>query len=194
MSDPTTLIPNLHEVMEEYTEMENKIKQGFEATTKQVEERDDDNEENHQKVDEPRKRKSGVDEAGKEKRKNRVENLISESEVALMEGSLKNRGFIAEREFKNIISPFSEMVEKREWQSLAKHKEPRCASLLMEFFANMVEREGKRVYVRGQWIDFSREEINKLFNLGVQKDVSKFRKQLREIEHQKIVDLLTVGK
>ena len=43
-------------------------------------------------------------------------------------------------------------------------------------------------------VDFSREETNKLFNMGVQKDGSKFRKQLRETEHQKIVDLLTVGK
>ena len=67
----------------------------------------------------------------------------------LMKGSLKNRGFIAERGFKNIISPFVEMVEKREWQSLAEHKERGCASLVREFFANMVEREGKRVYVRG---------------------------------------------
>ena len=161
MADSTTLIPNLHEVMEEYTELENKIEQGFEAATKKVEERDDDNEENHQTMDEPRKRKMGVDEAGKEQRKNRVENFISESAVALMEGSLKNKGFIAKRGFKNIISPFADMVEKREWQSLAKHKEPRCASLVREFFTNMVEREGKRVYVKGQWIDFTREEINK---------------------------------
>ena len=58
----------------------------------------------------------------------------------------------------------------------------------------MVEREGKRVYVRGQWIDFNREEINKMFNLGMKKYGSKFRKQLRETDHQKIVDLLTVGK
>ena len=57
MSDPTNLIPNLHEVMEEYIELENKTEQGFEAATKQVEERDDDNEENHQIVNEPRKRK-----------------------------------------------------------------------------------------------------------------------------------------
>ena len=145
-------------------------------------------------MDEPRKRKRGVDEAGKEQRKNRVDKFISESVVALMEGSLKNKGFIEERGFKNIISPFAEMAEKTEWQSLAEHKEPGCASLVREFFTNMVEREGKRVYVKGQWIDFSREEINKLFNLGVQKDGSKFRKQLRETEHQKIVDLLIAGK
>ena len=76
--------------MEEYTELENQTEQGFEATTRQVEERDDDNEENHQTVDEPIKRKRGADEA-------RARNLISEKVAALMEGSLKNIGFIAKK-------------------------------------------------------------------------------------------------
>ena len=58
----------------------------------------------------------------------------------------------------------------------------------------MVEKEGKRVYVRGHWVKFSREEINRLFNLRVQKDGSKFKKQLKEPEHQKIVDLLMARK
>ena len=107
MSNPTTLIPNLHEVMEECTELENQTEQGFEATTRQVEERDDDNKENHQTMYEPRKIKRGADEA-------RARNVISEKAVALMEGSLKNRGFIVERGFKNIISPFAEVLEMRE--------------------------------------------------------------------------------
>ena len=92
--------------MEEYTELENQTEQGFEATTRQVEERDDDNEENHQTVNKPRKRKRGVDEA-------RARNLILKKAATLMEGSLKNRGFIAERGFKNIISPFDEVLERR---------------------------------------------------------------------------------
>ena len=65
---------------------------------------------------------------------------------------------------------------------------------MKEFFANLVEKEGKRVYVRGHWVDFSKEEINRLFSLRVQKDGSKFKKQLKEPEHQKIVDLLMYGK
>ena len=65
---------------------------------------------------------------------------------------------------------------------------------MKEFFANMVEEEGKKVYVRGQWIYFCKEKINILFNLKVQKDGSKFKKLLKELEYQKIVDLLTVGK
>ena len=155
--------------MEEYTELENQTKQGFEATSRQVEKRDDDNEENHQTVDEPRKIKRGEDEA-------RVRNLILEKAVALIEGSLKNIGFIAERGFKNIIYPFVEVLEMREWKLLAEHKESGCASLVKKFYANMVENEGKIVYVRGQWVEFSREKINRLFNLSVQKDGSKFKK------------------
>ena len=103
---------------------------------------DDDNEHNHQTVEEPRKRKRGADES-------RARNLISEKATTLMEESLKNRGFIVERGLKNIISPFAEVLESREWQLLAEHKEHGCASLVREFYANMVENEGKRVYVKG---------------------------------------------
>ena len=71
-----------------------------------------------------------------------------------MERSLKDRGFTAERGFKRFISPFAEMLEKRGWQSLGEHKEPSCAALVKEFFANLVEKEGKRVYVIGHWVDF----------------------------------------
>ena len=54
------------------------------------------------------KEKKGADEA-------KAKKLISKRAATLMEESLKNRGLIAEREFKNIISPLAEMVEKREW-------------------------------------------------------------------------------
>ena len=64
----------------------------------------------------------------------------------------------------------------RELRLTAKHKESGCASLVKDFYANMVENEGKIVYVIGQWVEFSREKINRLFNLSVQKDGSKFKK------------------
>ena len=111
-----------------------------------------------------------------------------------MEKSLKDRRFIAKRGLKNIVSPFAEMFKKRGWQSLGEHKEPGCAALVKEFSTNMVEKEGKRVYVRGQWIDFSKEKINTLFNLKVHKGGSKFKKLLKEPEYQKIVYLFTTEK
>ena len=81
--------------------------------------------------------------------KERTKSFISEKVAALMEGSLKDRSFISERGFKKVISPFVEMLEKRGWQSLGEHREPGYASLVKEFVANMVEKEGKIVYVRG---------------------------------------------
>ena len=51
-----------------------------------------------------------------------------------MKKILKDRGF------KKLISPFVEMLEKREWQTLGEHKEPGCAALVIEFFANMMEK------------------------------------------------------
>ena len=99
--------------------------------------------------------------------KERARNFISEKAAALMEISLKDRGFIAERGFKKVISLFIEMLEKRGWQSLSEHKEPGYASLVREFFVNMVEKEGKKVDDRGHWVEFSREEVNRLFSLRV---------------------------
>ena len=86
------------------------------------------------------------------------------------------------------------MLEKREWKALGEHKEPGCTAMVKEFFANMVEDDGKKVYVKGHWIDFSKERINMLFNLKVQKDGSKFKKLLKELDYQKIVNLLTARK
>ena len=99
MSDPTTLIPNLNKIMEEYNELENQAEQDSPAVILQVEDRDDENEKQHETREEPRKRKRGADEA-------RAKNFISEKAAALMERSLKDRGFIAERGLKKVISPF----------------------------------------------------------------------------------------
>ena len=138
--------------------------------------------------------KRGVEEAEIEQRNERVRNLILDKASALMEKSRNDRGFIVERGFKRIIYPFSEMLEKRRWQSLGEHKALGYATWVKEFFANMVEEEGNKLYVRVKWIYFSKETINGLFNPKVQKDGSKFKRLLKEPKYHKIVDLLIDGK
>ena len=194
MSEPSHLISNLNGMMEAYTKVEEETVQEIQSWEMQARERAEDRGEPKLLEEESRKRKKGTKEAEAEQGNKKVRNIISDKVAALMEKSLKDRGFIVERGFKKLISPFSEMLEKREWQSLGEHKEPGYAALVKEFFANMVEEEGKKVYVRGQWIDFSKEKVNIFFNLKVQKYGSKFKKLLKELEYQKIVDLLTTGK
>ena len=106
MFDPTSLIPNLNEIMEEYTELENQTEQDSQAATVQVEDRDDENEKQQQIGEESRKIKRGADEA-------KARNFIFEKAATLMERRLKDRGFIVESGFKKVISPFAEMLEKR---------------------------------------------------------------------------------
>ena len=62
MSEPTTLIPNLNEIMEEYTELEDQTVQTTQAVDEQVEEGVDVNDELEQIVEESRKRKRGNEE------------------------------------------------------------------------------------------------------------------------------------
>ena len=100
MSNSTTLISNLNEIMEEYTELENQTEQGSQAATMQIEDREDENEKQQQKGEESRKRKKGADETRAEQMKERVRNFIFEKAATLMEGSLKDRGFIVERGLK----------------------------------------------------------------------------------------------
>ena len=185
MSESTHLILNLNEMMVAYTEVEEETVQKTQSREMQAEERTADRGESGQLGEESRKKKRGAE---------KVRSLISDKATTLMERSLKDKAFIVERGFRNLISLFAEMLEKRGWQSLGEHKELSCAALVKEFFTNMVEEEGKKVYVKGQWIDFSKEKINTLFNLKVQKDGSKFKKLLKEPEYQKIVNLLTAKK
>ena len=66
--------------------------------------------------------------------------------------------------------------------------------MVKEFYANMVGTKDKAVYVRGRWVSFSREQINKTFNLRERKDESKLKRLVEAPNFQNIVDLLTDGK
>ena len=85
-------------------------------------------------------------------------------------------------------------MKKRGWSLLCEHKPVGFAGVVREFYANMVGKKEKMFYVRGKWISFDREEINKKFNLKEKKDGSKFKKLQKDLDHQKIVKLLKDGK
>ena len=99
MYDPITLIPNLQDIMEECIKQEIQTEKNHQAAAEHVENRDNENETQQQTREESRKRKRGTNEVGAEKRKDIARNFVSERAAALMEESLKERGFIVERGF-----------------------------------------------------------------------------------------------
>ena len=74
------------------------------------------------------------------------------------------------------------------------HKLAGFATLVREFYANLLGKKKKTYYVRGKWISFNKGAINKTYNLKDIKDGAKFNKLQKEPEFQKIVELLTDGK
>ena len=106
MSEPSHLILNLNELMEAYTEVEEETIQETQSGEMQAEERAEDRGEPEPLEDESRKRKRGAEEAEAEQRNEKVRSLISDKAAALMEKSLKDKGFIVKRGFQKADIPF----------------------------------------------------------------------------------------
>ena len=49
------------------------------------------------------------------------------------------------------------------------------------------------MYVRGVWVPFRHKRINEVFQLKELKHGSKFKKLVEKPDHEKIINLLTVG-
>ena len=60
-----------------------------------------------------------------------------------------------------------------------------------EFNANMVGMREDSVYVRRVWVPFEHQRINKVFQLKELKHGSKFKKLVEDLNHEKIINLLT---
>ena len=106
---------------------------------------------------------------------------------------LADKGFISERGFGKLISHFYEIIEKRGWESFCAHMVPGFSTLAREFYASMVGMREDTVNVRGVWVPFGNKRINEMFKLKELKHSSKFKKLVENLDHEKIIDLLTVG-
>ena len=106
---------------------------------------------------------------------------------------LADKGFVRERGFGKLISHFSEIIEKRGWESFCAHTALGFSALAREIYANMVGIKEDTVFVRGVWVPFGHKRINEMFKLKELKHGSKFKKLVENIDHEKIIDLLTVG-
>ena len=74
------------------------------------------------------------------------------------------------------------------------HKPPGFAAVVKEFYANMAEMKEDSVYVREKWVPIGHERINDVFKIKDPKNGSKYKKLLKEPNHEQIVDFLTAGK
>ena len=73
--------------------------------------------------------------------------FISAKARALWNNQMADKGFISERGFGKLISPFAEIIEKKCWEFFCTHKVPGFFTMAREFYANMVGMREGSVYV-----------------------------------------------
>ena len=129
----------------------------------------------------------------KEEETESEKDFVSTKAKDLWNNLLADKGFVSERGFWKLISPFSKIIEKRGWEFFCAHKALGFSARAREFYANMVGMREDSVYVRGVWVPFGHKRINEMFKLKELKHGSKFKKLVENPDHEKIIDLLTAG-
>ena len=183
MAKPSDLTPNQEEIREENVQPaeENQQEEPNEGMPAEAPE--------GPTVNEGRTRK------GKEKvTEEEVDDFVSEEAHSNMRKHYANKGFVAERRFKNPITPFKEMIEKRCWETFCAHRRAGYAAVVREFYSNLVGRKDNTVYVRGVWVPYGAQAINQVYGMAGHKHGSKFKKLLENPDLNKIAEKLTDGK
>ena len=183
MAEPSNLTPNQEEVMEENVQPSEENRQ--EETTGEM----------HAEASEI----PTVPEKRPDKGKGKVteeegNDFVSEEAHSNMWKHYAYKGFVAERRFKNPITPFKELIAKRGWETLCAHRRAGYVAVVREFYANLVGRKDNTVYVRGVWVPNGAQAINQVYGLAGLKHGSKFKKLLENPDLKKIAEKLTGGK
>ena len=191
MAEPSTLIPNLNEIMEEHAQPEGEVH--LEPTGEVHLETTEENRTSAQPEVRPvarqQKRK------GKKRRQEEEEDeFILEEAYSVWKKHYAGKGFIGERGFSQLISPFKELIEQRGWGKFCKHYKTRYTAIVREFYSNLVGRKENSIFVRGVWVSYGAETINAIYGMEGQKHGSKYKRLANSSNREKIARILTNGK
>ena len=141
MAEPSTLIPNLNEIMEEYTQTEG------EAHLEPTMENMPSEQPEVPPVTKQQRKK------GKERQQEEEEDdFVSEEAFSNWKKNYAGKGFVGERGFSQLISPFKELIEQIGWEKFCKHQRSGYAAVVREFYSNLVGRKENSVFIRGVWV------------------------------------------
>ena len=147
MAENQNLVPNLSEMMNGYVHGEDEAYLEPQLETVITEE-PEAQPEAEQPTEEGRKAKRQRSMRHNEEAESEDEKtFVSAKAHALWNKQFADKGFISERGFGKVISPFLEIIENKGWDFFYKHKAPGFAALVREFYLNMLEMREDSVYV-----------------------------------------------
>ena len=191
MAEPSILIPNLNEIMEEHAQPEEEVH--LEPTEEVHREPTEENRHSEQPEVQPitrqqqRKRKESLQEEEEDE-------FVSDEAYSIWKKHYAGKGFLGERRFSQVISPFKELIEQRGWGKFCKHYKTGYAAIVREFYSNLVGRKDNSVFVRGVWVPYGAENINAIYGMEGQKHGSKYKRLTNRPNREKIAWRLTDGK
>ena len=115
MAETSNLVPNLEEIMEEYVQPEEEIRREEPMEKMPIEA--------PEAPEAPAVSEERMDKGKGKAREEEVEDFVSEEAYSNWKKHYANKGFVAERRFRNPITPFKEMIETREEAPAARQEE-----------------------------------------------------------------------
>ena len=192
MAEPSTLVLNLNEITEEHAQPEEEVH--LEPTEEIHREPTEENRPSEQ----PEVLQVARQQKRKEKKKRRQEEkedeFVSDEAYSIWQKHYAGNGFVGERGFSQLISPFKELIEQQGWGKFRKHYKTGYAAIVREFYSNLVGRKDNSVFVRGVWVPYGAESINAIYGMEGQKHGSKYKRLAERPNREKIARKLTDGK
>ena len=191
MAEPSTFVPNLNEIMEEHAQPEEEVH--LEPTKEDHREPTEENRPSEQ----PEVRPVARQQKRKEKKRRQEEKedeFVSNEAYSIWKKHYAGKGFVGERGFSQLISPFKELIEQQGWGKFCKHYKTGYAAIVREFYSNLVGRKDNSVFVRGVWVPYGAENINAIYGMEDQKHGSKYKRLADRPNREKIARRLTDGK
>ena len=173
MAEPSTLVPNLNEIMEEHAQIEEEVH--LEPTEEVHREPTEENRPSEQPEVRPVARQHKRKEK-KRRQEEKEDEFVSDEAYSIWKKHYAGKGFVGERGFSQFISPFKELIEQRGWGKFCKHYKTGYAAIVREFYSNLVGRKDNSIFVRGVWVPYGAENINAIYDMEGQKHGSKYKR------------------
>ena len=120
-----------------------------------------------------------------------AERFLTNKGAKIFKKTLTKKGFIGDRGFKELVSPFKEEIERRGWEMICQHLELGRRTLVKEFYANLGDRKNLTFYVRGRWVPFGDRALSQLFKLEEGGDCIEYEKLKKNPHFEEIAKELT---
>ena len=87
---------------------------------------------------------------------------------------------------------FNFTIQNRGWQTLYAPLVPGVAPVVQEFHSNLPFKVGTTVFIRGKWVEFSAQAINRIYRL-LDDDSAEYKALFADIDYERLMQELTQG-